>query len=95
MPISLAARKGMRATIFLWAVRKQELAEMAGSPRWAGEHPTLSIEAMRLAGVTRLVNFSSETVYGAVEGPVTEDAPNPSTPYAVTKVTTEWLEGSF
>ncbi|HEX6013066.1 MAG TPA: NAD(P)-dependent oxidoreductase [Geminicoccaceae bacterium] len=50
------------------------------------------LEAMRLAGVTRLVNFSSETVYGAVEGPVTEDTPaNPSTPYAVSKVTTEWL----
>jgi UDP-glucose 4-epimerase len=50
------------------------------------------LEAMRLAGVTRLVNFSSETVYGVVDEPVTEDTPvNPSTPYAVTKVTTEWL----
>lgn len=50
------------------------------------------LEAMRLAGATRMLNFSSETVYGAVDGPVTEDTPvNPSTPYAVTKVTTEWL----
>ncbi len=50
------------------------------------------LEAARLAGVRRVVNFSSETVYGAVDGPVTEDvAVKPSTPYAVTKVTTEWL----
>jgi UDP-glucose 4-epimerase len=50
------------------------------------------LEAARLAGVQRVVNFSSETVYGAVDGPVTEDVPvKPSTPYAVTKVTTERL----
>jgi nucleoside-diphosphate-sugar epimerase len=50
------------------------------------------LEAARLAGVKRVVNFSSEVVYGAVDGPVTEDLPvKPSTPYAVTKVTTEWL----
>jgi UDP-glucose 4-epimerase len=49
-------------------------------------------EAARIAGIKRVVNFSSETVYGAVEGTVTENAPvHPSTPYAVTKVATEWL----
>lgn len=49
-------------------------------------------EAARLAGIKRVVNFSSETVYGAVEGTVTENTPvHPSTPYAVTKVATEWL----
>src|SRR6266545_765387 len=54
---------------------------------------TLSLlEAARLAGVRRVVNFSSETVYGATAGPLTEEVPvKPSTPYAVTKVTTEWL----
>ncbi|WP_197383625.1 NAD-dependent epimerase/dehydratase family protein [Mycolicibacterium mengxianglii] len=50
-------------------------------------------EAARLHGVTRIVNFSSETVYG--ENPQTwidESSPvNPSTPYAVTKVAGEWL----
>jgi nucleoside-diphosphate-sugar epimerase len=54
---------------------------------------TLSLfEAARLADVRRVVNFSSETVYGATAGPLTEEVPvKPSTPYAVTKVTTEWL----
>jgi hypothetical protein len=38
------------------------------------------------------VNFSSEAVYGATAGPLTEEVPvKPSTPYAVTKVTAEWL----
>ena len=54
---------------------------------------TLSLlEAARLADVRRVVNFSSETVYGATAGPLTEEVPvKPSTPYAVTKATTEWL----
>jgi UDP-glucose 4-epimerase len=49
-------------------------------------------EAVRMAGVRRVVNFSSECAYGNVDGPVTEDAPlHPTTPYGVTKVTTELL----
>jgi nucleoside-diphosphate-sugar epimerase len=49
-------------------------------------------EAARMAGVRRIVNFSSECAYGHVDGPVREDAPlRPTTPYGVTKVTTELL----
>lgn len=48
------------------------------------------LEACRLAGVARVVNFSSETVYGHVDGPVIETATlSPTTPYGVTKVATE------
>lgn len=49
-------------------------------------------EAARSAGVGRIVSFSSETVYGHVEGPVREGAAlHPTTPYGVTKVTVELL----
>jgi UDP-glucose 4-epimerase len=48
------------------------------------------LEAMRLAGIKKLVNFSSETVYGNFEGVINEKTPtNPTTPYGVTKVATE------
>lgn len=48
------------------------------------------MEAMRLAGITKLVNFSSETVYGHHPDPIDESAPPaPTTPYGVTKVATE------
>jgi UDP-glucose 4-epimerase len=49
-------------------------------------------EAARLAGVRRIVNFSSECAYGHQDGKVTEAArPLPNTPYGVTKVATELL----
>jgi nucleoside-diphosphate-sugar epimerase len=49
-------------------------------------------EAARLARVKRIVYFSSETVYGHIDGVVAEDAPlHPTTPYGVTKVTGELL----
>jgi UDP-glucose 4-epimerase len=49
-------------------------------------------EAARHAKVRRIVYFSSETVYGHVDGPVLEDAPlHPTTPYGVTKVAGELL----
>ena len=53
-------------------------------------------EAARMAGVKRVVNFSSECAYGNVDGPVTEDSGlHPTTPYGVTKVTTELLSGVY
>lgn len=54
------------------------------------EGTVLLLEAAKLAGVTNIVNFSSETVYGHIEGAVREDARlDPTTPYGVTKVATE------
>jgi nucleoside-diphosphate-sugar epimerase len=47
-------------------------------------------EAAKLAGIKRIVNFSSESVYGNTGEIVREDHPlNPTTPYAVTKVAVE------
>ncbi|MDQ4137473.1 MAG: NAD(P)-dependent oxidoreductase [Actinomycetota bacterium] len=60
----------------------------------ANSEGTVSLfEACRLQGVSRIVNFSSETVYGKNASPIIDEAQpvNPSTPYAVTKVTGEWL----
>jgi nucleoside-diphosphate-sugar epimerase len=45
------------------------------------------LEAARLTDGRRVVNFSSETVYGRADGTIDERTPvAPSTPYAVTKV---------
>jgi UDP-glucose 4-epimerase len=50
------------------------------------------LEAARMAGVNRFVNFSSECVYGDNPEPISEaTAVRPKTPYAVTKVCTEQL----
>jgi UDP-glucose 4-epimerase len=50
------------------------------------------LEAARLSGIRRIVSFSSETVYGHVDGPVRESAKlHPTTPYGVTKVAVELL----
>src|SRR5262249_13775328 len=49
-------------------------------------------EAARMAGVARIVCFSSESAYGHVEGSVREDARlRPTTPYGVSKATCEML----
>lgn len=49
-------------------------------------------EAARLAGVRRIVSFSSSSAYGDVNGFVTEDLRlRPITPYGVTKVCVEML----
>lgn len=48
------------------------------------------MEAMRLAGIKRLVSFSSETVYGNHHGPIDESsATTPTTPYGASKVAVE------
>ena len=53
-------------------------------------------EAARLAGVARIVNFSSEAVFGDHAGPIDEDtAWRPDSPYAVSKVTGELLAGVY
>jgi nucleoside-diphosphate-sugar epimerase len=50
------------------------------------------LEAARLTGVQRIVNLSSETVYGHHEGSIDENTPlRPTTPYGVTKAATELL----
>lgn len=50
-------------------------------------------EAARLAGVRRIVNFSSECAYGHQEGELLREDVRlrPTTPYGVTKVATELL----
>jgi len=50
------------------------------------------LEAAKMAGVGRFVNFSSECVYGDNPESISERIPvNPKTPYAVAKVCTEQL----
>jgi UDP-glucose 4-epimerase len=51
------------------------------------------LDAMRLAGVTRIVFSSTAATYGfRAEMPLREDAPQtPETPYGTTKLASEWL----
>ena len=50
------------------------------------------LEAARMTEVRRFINFSSECAYGNNEGLVREDSMlQPTTPYGVTKVTTEHM----
>jgi UDP-glucose 4-epimerase len=54
------------------------------------------LEAARIAEIGRVVYFSSETVYGHLDGRVLEDSPlHPTTPYGVTKVTGELLSDVY
>jgi nucleoside-diphosphate-sugar epimerase len=54
------------------------------------------LESARLAGVARIVNFSSEAVFGDNPGPIAEDTEHrPDSPYAVSKVTGELLAGVY
>jgi len=54
------------------------------------------LEAMRLAGVPRLVFSSTAAVYGEpVEVPITEDAPtHPTTPYSSSKLAADAMTGT-
>jgi UDP-glucose 4-epimerase len=53
-------------------------------------------EAARLVGVQRIVNFSSEAVFGDHPEPIDEDTEHaPDSPYAVTKVAGEMLAGVY
>ena len=53
-------------------------------------------EAARLAGVERIVNFSSEAVFGDHPEPIDEDTEHaPDSPYAVTKEAGELLAGVY
>jgi nucleoside-diphosphate-sugar epimerase len=59
---------------------------------------TTVLEATRLKGIRRVVNFSSECAYGenAERGVIDEDAPlDPTTPYGATKVFTEKLAAVY
>jgi nucleoside-diphosphate-sugar epimerase len=53
-------------------------------------------EAARLAGIDRVVNFSTSSVYGHQDGRVEESVkPSPITPYGVSKLAAEQLGGVY
>ncbi len=54
-------------------------------------------EAMRLAGIRRVVHMSSEEVYGDFAGPIANesDCPQPRMPYGITKLAVEQLGRTY
>lgn len=67
--------------------------QMPAATFYANAMGTVEVyEAARLAGVRRVVNFSSSSVYGFVDGTVTEDhVLDPTTPYGVSKIAGDLL----
>jgi UDP-glucose 4-epimerase len=87
---------GVGAVIHTAAMSHPEISvELPVTTFAANVDGTLNLlEAARMAGVRRIVNFSSECAYGDQDesAAVHESAcPMPSTPYGVTKVATEHL----
>jgi UDP-glucose 4-epimerase len=96
--VRVCAEHGVDRIVHTAAMSHPEVSlEMPIATFAANVDGTLHVfEAARLVGVTRVVNLSSEAVFGEHPGPVTEDsALHPDTPYAVSKVTGEMLAGVY
>jgi nucleoside-diphosphate-sugar epimerase len=92
--VSLCREHGVERIIHTAGLSHPDLSiELPITTISANVEGTLHVfEAARMAGVKRIVNFSSECAYGHVDGAVTEAARlQPITPYGATKVFTEHL----